>query len=138
MIKNNRKGFTIVELVIVIAVIAILAGVLIPTFSGIVTKANASKALQEARNLYNEYLIEVDGQPAAKVFVQGGDQYVLYQGGAFDEESPFEDLTYTAGDVIVTKNGATVTIKTVCADNMHDYGDAGAATHCEKCGKAKS
>ena len=37
---NNKKGFTIVELVIVIAVIAILAGVLIPTFSGIVGNYN--------------------------------------------------------------------------------------------------
>ena len=34
---TNIKGFTLVELVIVIAVIAILAGVLIPTFSNIKT-----------------------------------------------------------------------------------------------------
>ena len=56
MKKNNkrRKGFTIVELVIVIAVIAILAGVLIPTFSGVVNKANDSKVLQEATNAYKE------------------------------------------------------------------------------------
>ncbi len=46
---KNRKGFTIVELVIVIAVIAILAAVLIPTFSGIIQKANESAAMQEAR-----------------------------------------------------------------------------------------
>jgi type IV pilus assembly protein PilA len=54
MRKNNRKGFTIVELVIVIAVIAILAGVLIPTFASIISKANESKALQEAQNAYKE------------------------------------------------------------------------------------
>ena len=47
MKRNNKKGFTIVELVIVIAVIAILAGVLIPTFAGIIKKANISKAQQE-------------------------------------------------------------------------------------------
>jgi prepilin-type N-terminal cleavage/methylation domain-containing protein len=54
MRKNNRKGFTIVELVIVIAVIAILAGVLIPTFSGIVKKAQYSAAQQAATNAYKE------------------------------------------------------------------------------------
>ncbi|MBO4501181.1 MAG: type II secretion system protein [Clostridia bacterium] len=56
--KNNAKkrgrAFTIVELVIVIAVIAILAAVLIPAFSGIVDRANRSKALQQARNAWND------------------------------------------------------------------------------------
>ncbi len=51
-LNKNKKGFTIVELVIVIAVIAILAAVLIPTFSNVVNKANESKALQEVRNAY--------------------------------------------------------------------------------------
>ena len=38
--KNSKKrGFTIVELVIVIAVIAILASILIPTFTSIIQKA---------------------------------------------------------------------------------------------------
>lgn len=50
----NKKGFTIVELVIVIAVIAILAAVLIPTFSSVVNKANESSALQAVRNAYTE------------------------------------------------------------------------------------
>lgn len=54
MKRNNKKGFTIVELVIVIAVIAILAGVLIPTFSGIIKKAQASAAQQEVVNAYKE------------------------------------------------------------------------------------
>ena len=43
--KNNRKGFTTVELVIVIAVIAILATVLIPTFSNLITDAKESANL---------------------------------------------------------------------------------------------
>lgn len=49
--KNNKKkrGFTIIELVIVIAVIAILAGVLIPTFSSVIEKANKSARLQTAQ-----------------------------------------------------------------------------------------
>ena len=42
MINSKKKGFTIVELVIVVAVIAVLAAVLIPTFSNLVKKANIS------------------------------------------------------------------------------------------------
>ena len=51
---KNRKGFTITELVIVIAVIAILAAVLIPTFSGVVDKAQESAAKQELVAAYKE------------------------------------------------------------------------------------
>lgn len=47
---KKRLGFTIVELVIVIAVIAILAGVLIPTFKSVVESAHHSNALQIAKN----------------------------------------------------------------------------------------
>ena len=49
--KNKHRGFTIVELVIVIAVIAILAAVLIPTFSAIIKRANISADTQAVRNM---------------------------------------------------------------------------------------
>ena len=44
--KKLKKGFTLVELVIVIAVIAVLAAVLIPTFSGIVQKSKVTADIQ--------------------------------------------------------------------------------------------
>ena len=44
---KNKKGFTLVELVIVIAVIAILAGVMIGTFASVVKKAKESAKMQE-------------------------------------------------------------------------------------------
>lgn len=50
--KNiNRKGFTIVELVIVVAVIAVLAAVLIPTFAGIIEKANLTADQRGERDM---------------------------------------------------------------------------------------
>ena len=50
--KNlKKKGFTIVELVIVIAVIAILSAVLIPTFSNLIRKANISSDTVLSKNL---------------------------------------------------------------------------------------
>ena len=58
MKKMNKKGFTIVELVIVIAVIAILAAVMIPTFSGIVDKANKSALEQKVAAAYKEAMAE--------------------------------------------------------------------------------
>ena len=49
--KKNRKGFTIVELVIVIALIAILAAVLIPTFSNVINNAHESNDTIMVKNL---------------------------------------------------------------------------------------
>ena len=46
-----RRAFTITELVIVIAVIAILAAVLIPTFTSLINRANQSADTQTVKNL---------------------------------------------------------------------------------------
>ena len=51
MKRSNKKGFTIVELVIVIAIIAILAAVLIPTFASLIQKANTSADIQAVRQM---------------------------------------------------------------------------------------
>ena len=55
MTMKLKKGFTLVELVIVIAVIVILAAVLIPTFSGVIKKANNAKDFSYVTNM-NEIL----------------------------------------------------------------------------------
>ena len=59
MLKTKKKGFTIVELVIVIAVIAILAAVLIPTFAAVIKNAEHSSAMQACKSAYSEYLSDV-------------------------------------------------------------------------------
>ncbi len=61
MKRNNKKGFTIIELVIVIAVIAILAAVLIPTFSSIIKKANQSVDTQAVQQMNTLLATHVDG-----------------------------------------------------------------------------
>ena len=50
MVKK-QKGFTLVELVIVIAVVAILAVVLIPTFASLIKRANISADQQTVTNM---------------------------------------------------------------------------------------
>ena len=68
--KNNKKGFTIVELVVVIAVIAILAAVLIPTFSSITNSARESAAMQEAKSGMDSVLALTQGtMPEDSAFV---------------------------------------------------------------------
>ena len=60
--KKSLKGFTLVELVVVIAVIAILAGVAVGAYFGITNSATVSKLEQEARvALTNVKLIGSEG-----------------------------------------------------------------------------
>ena len=59
--KNNRKGFTIVELVIVIAVIALLATILVPTFGNVVEKAQNAALIAEIKNAHAKYVAEYIG-----------------------------------------------------------------------------
>lgn len=49
--KKNKKGFTIIELIVVIAIIAILAAIAIPSFIGITEKANNAVATADARSI---------------------------------------------------------------------------------------
>ncbi len=58
MKRKSHKGFTIVELIIVIAVIAILAAVLIPTFSNIIKQAKLNADTQIIRNMNTALAIE--------------------------------------------------------------------------------
>ena len=56
--KRTKKGFTIVELVIVIGVIAILSAILIPTFVNLTSKAEDARAVAEVADTYTAYVIE--------------------------------------------------------------------------------
>ena len=51
MFLRSRKGFTILELLIVIAVIAILVGIALPRFKGMKDEGNYAKAKGEIRSL---------------------------------------------------------------------------------------
>ena len=64
MKKNNKKGFTLVELVIVVAVMAVLVAVAIPTVSSITGTAKDTVADSNARTI--ESIIKLAEADASK------------------------------------------------------------------------
>ena len=50
--KSSKKGFTLVELIVVLVILAVLAAMLVPALVGYIDKAKAEKEYQTASTVY--------------------------------------------------------------------------------------
>lgn len=67
MKTTKAKGFTLIELIVVIAIIGVLAAILVPTMLGYVTKSRCSSANANAKSFYNAInsaLVDLDSEGA--------------------------------------------------------------------------
>ena len=69
-IGKTRKGFTLVEMVLVIAIIVILAGVLV---IGIGTYLNRAMATTSSLNSHNSSIISITDEVERKMGIDGGE-----------------------------------------------------------------
>ena len=53
---HRQQGFTLVELMVVIAIVALLATIAVPTSKHYVTKSHYTAALVECKELYNAFI----------------------------------------------------------------------------------
>ena len=72
MKKNNKKGFTLAELLIVVAIIAVLVAVAIPVFTTQLEKSREGVDLANLRSAYGEAvadaLASTDGEGASSTY----------------------------------------------------------------------
>ena len=63
MKKNNNKGFTLAELLIVVAIIAVLVAIAIPVFTSQLEKSRESTDAANIRNTYAEVMVKIIEDP---------------------------------------------------------------------------
>lgn len=126
--KRNQRGFTIVELVIVIAVIAILAAVLIPTFTSLINKANISADQQAVRQMNTALAIDEAENGRAETVEQALD--VLNKAGykaneyiALADGYQFYWDQSTNRVVLYNNNGNKIEYPEDAAEKYKDYKD---------------
>ena len=117
---KNNKGFSLVELIVVIAIMAILAAVAIPTFASFITKANVASDEQFIADLtyaaelahtasgleVSEPTIEVTDAKISKVSYTVGEKNVVINvannKATVDATATDDTLEEAAADVIAT------------------------------------
>jgi prepilin-type N-terminal cleavage/methylation domain-containing protein len=124
-VLKNKKAFTLTEMIVVIAIIGILAGVLIPTITGYIKRANQSAAYQEAEAVLNVY--EVYETELEAGLIEEGTTFAAYYeeisgtalgtGVALVEEN-------TAGEVVAFYyNGEAISVKITIPQNVVSYSE---------------
>lgn len=105
--KLNKKGFSLIELIIVIAIMAILAAIIVPTVINKVQEANESAAATEAQNLANavqQDIIEIAAGGNDTTYVQTvSDTAITLKdnaGGAINVSGTIVTVSVSSGDVI--------------------------------------
>lgn len=111
--KNNKKGFTLVELIVVLVILAILAALLIPALTGYIDKAKEKQVIAETRQvvmaaqtLADEKYALVDPDDGAGISLTYTDVTALAEVKGtitensiiFSDKGVVTDLTYTAAN----------------------------------------
>ncbi len=65
MIRNSRKGFTLAELLVVVAIIGVLIAIVVPTFGNSVEKAREAADVSNLRAAFSEAVSKNLLEPAA-------------------------------------------------------------------------
>lgn len=117
--KANKKGFTIMEMLIVVAIIAVLVAIAIPTFNGALEKSKEATDVANVRAAYAELQVAMLTDNASLP----GDETAfkttyVKQTLNYDDDAKKDKFTYTKD---ASKETATITYKAEKLDGGHTY-----------------
>jgi len=109
--KKNNKGFSLVELIVVIAIMAVLIGILAPTLLKNIEKSRYSKDIQALDSIYTAVQQVLADEKASAYVVDRATAYTLTEFLALDgtgtDASLIDNAFYGTVDKSLTKTGDT-------------------------------
>ena len=107
---NNKKGFTLMEMLIVVAIIAILVAVAIPVYNAQIHKAKVAADWANVRAYYAE--VEADYLLSGSYNNNVPDYHASATLGQTNQQRDFETITFLNGSQIKLQAGYYIIIHT--------------------------
>ena len=107
---KNKKGFTLVELIVVLVILAILAALLVPALTGYIDRANNEKIIAETRSVVMAaQTVASEHYAASEGTDKDTDGDEILELAELKDKGTLDDLVVTDGKVITLTwtNGKT-------------------------------
>ena len=116
-LKNNKKkGFTLIELVVVIAIMAILALIMVPNLTAYINKAEVSKIQANLKNIHTAAEIVEQAEPESVDDPDDADQAAYLA-----KVKEFSNIDVAEDGYTIEKSGDLIKVSITVGEVTHSF-----------------